>query len=434
MKFFALILSILLLNTSFSKAIYSSSRIIVKLKGAQIPTTKIHSSWKKLFSTTYVVKTKNVEALKEELDKSPKVIYTEFDFYSHSNQLPKLKLLPKKKLFLEFNLNAIFNDPYLSRQYTLFGARKNGMSVLEAFEQSISHSKTQIIVAVVDTGVDYKHRDLPIWTNENEIPGNGIDDDQNGYIDDIHGINTLVRDSDGNATMNMQDAHGHGTHVSGSIGAIQNNNIGIAGVATNVKIMGIRTVPNSSDELDVDVIEAFIYAAQNGARIINCSFGKSHNEGGLAVSEAMSYIGKEFGVLIVAAAGNSSQNIDQRKTYPASFTNENLLVVASSTSSGALSYFSNYGIVSVDVVAPGSGIYSLAPKNRYASMSGTSMASPNTAGAAAEVLSQFPELTPVQLKNVLMRSVTKKRLFSNRVGSGGRVNLLEALKIAKSLF
>ena len=269
-----------------------------------------------------------------------------------------------------------------------------------------------------------------MWTNPGEIAGNGIDDDGNGYIDDIHGINTLVRDSNGNATMDMMDGHSHGTHVSGSIGAQQNNGIGVAGIASNVRIMGIRTVPNSSDELDVDVVEAFIYAAKNGAKIINCSFGKARNEGGMAVSDAIEFIGKNYGTLVVAAAGNDSSNIDRRATYPATFQNENLLVVASTSSRGGMSYFSNYGVKNVDVAAPGSGIYSTVPGNRYSSMSGTSMASPNTAGLAAEVLSHFPELTPVELKKVLMDSVTKVSKFTSKVMSGGRIDLEKALNLA----
>ena len=284
----------------------------------------------------------------------------------------------------------------------------------------------------MDTGVDYNHEDLKnvMWTNPGEIAGNGIDDDGNGYVDDIHGINTLVRDQDGQATSDMYDTHSHGTHVSGSIAAEQNNGKGIAGIASRVKIMGIRTVPNSGDELDVDVVEAFIYAAKNGAKIINCSFGKSKNEGGQAVSEAIDYIGKNYGTLVIAAAGNDSKNIDRRLTYPASFQNDNLLVVASTTKHGRMSYFSNFGLKNVDVAAPGSGVHSTVPGNRYASYSGTSMAAPNTSGLAAEVWAHFPELGPLAIKKILMKSVTKISRFSTKIKSGGRIDLEKALLLA----
>jgi subtilisin family serine protease len=229
--------------------------------------------------------------------------------------------------------------------------------------------------------------------------------------------------------MNISDGHGHGTHVSGTIGAAQNNGVGIAGVASNVSIIGIRTVPNAADELDVDVVEAFLYAARQGARIINCSFGKANNEGGLVVSETIKYIGEEYGVLVVAAAGNDSSNIDVNLTYPASFPNDNLLVVASTSSLlGGLSYFSNYGAKNVDVAAPGSSILSTTPGNSYGSMSGTSMASPNTAGVAAEVLSNFPQLSPVELKERIIRSVAPVTSFRNRMIAGGRVDLYSALQ------
>ena len=213
------------------------------------------------------------------------------------------------------------------------------MSVTRTYANRRSSPKQEIIVAVVDTGVDYNHEDLPMWINEGEIAGNGIDDDNNGYIDDIYGINTLVRDADGNATMNIMDTHNHGTHVSGSIAAIQNNNTRLLGLhQMQKKIMALRTVPNRSDETDVDVTEAFIYAAKNGAKIINCSFGKSHNERGMMVRDAINHIGEEYGALVVAAAGNSMRNIDMYPAYPASFDSENLLVVASTSSSGNFSY------------------------------------------------------------------------------------------------
>jgi len=306
------------------------------------------------------------------------------------------------------------------------------MSVNRAYREVINGQESKVIVAVVDTGVDYNHEDLKdvMWKNTAEIPGNNIDDDGNGYIDDVHGINTLKRDSNGNATGDMADTHSHGTHVSGIIGAKQNNSVGIAGVAGNVKIMDIRTVPNNGDELDVDVVESFLYAAKNGAKIINCSFGKAHNEGGLAVSETIKHIGETYGVLVIAASGNSSQDIDRRLTYPASFENEHLMVIASTSKRGGMSYFSNYGKKNVDLAAPGSSIYSTTPGNRYSSMSGTSIASPASAGIAAEVLSQNPQLRPLELKELLMNSTTKVGRFSSKLVTGGRVDLYSALQKA----
>lgn len=425
-----LLLISLLLSVKTLASDYHPERFFIKIKeGQQLPSHGTITKTKHLFDRVYLAYSNDLEAATSDLKDHPAIEYVEKDFRAKQKELAKLAPLPPMSKSLE---NSPFNDPKLGRQWTFKAASSHGISVSDAYNNRRTSPREEIIVAVVDTGVDYNHDDLKnvMWTNPGEIAGNGIDDDGNGYIDDIHGINTLVRDSDGNATVDMMDAHSHGTHVAGSIGAEQNNGKGVAGVASNVKIMGIRTVPNRSDELDVDVVEAFLYAAKMGAKIINCSFGKARNEGGMAVSDAIDHIGKTYGTLVVAAAGNDSSNIDSRATYPASFQNENLLVVASTSSRGGMSYFSNYGVKNVDVAAPGSGIYSTVPGNRYSSMSGTSMASPNTAGLAAEVLSHFPDLSPVELKKVIMDSVTKVSKFSNKVMSGGRIDLDKALQLA----
>ena len=151
------------------------------------------------------------------------------------------------------------------------------------------------------------------------------------------------------------------------------------------------------------------------------------------IPETLQYIQDNYGVLIVAASGNSSLDIDKTPTYPASHKNDNLLIVASSTSSNFMSRFSNYGINSVDVAAPGSGIFSTTPNNSYESLSGTSMASPTTAGVAAEVLSHYPNLSPIQLKNVIINSVTKVERFKDKLVSGGRIDLLNALELARTI-
>lgn len=423
----------LLLVSLSANADFHPNRLIVKMiKGT--PKSDLITQSKNLFGNMYVVYTNNLEELASQLETEANVQYVQRDYKSPKSELPKaIPALPQDWDITKGN--GQFNDPRLSRQWTFNNSEDGGISVTRAYQTRRTQPREEIIVAVVDTGVDYNHEDLKdvMWTNPGEIAGNGIDDDGNGYIDDIHGINTLVRDSNGNATVDMRDTHSHGTHVSGSIGATQNNGKGVAGVASNVKIMGIRTVPNSSDELDVDVIEAFLYAAKMGAKVINCSFGKDRNEGGMAVSETIEHIRDEYGVLVVVAAGNSSRNIDRRPTYPASFPNDNLLVVASTSSSGRLSYFSNYGSTGVDVAAPGSGILSTTPNNRYSSMSGTSMASPNTAGVAAEVLSHFPDLSPVELKKVLMDSATKSSRYRGKVVSEGRVDLQKALELAAKL-
>jgi len=422
-----IVLCFLFLSTkSFSVELnYSTDRLVIKTTpGASLPNHPLINNAKNLFKDYWVVFSSDIETLKKELSQNKSISSISYDHKSHKRELPQGE---PTNLITNDEKNLTFNDPYLMNQWTFRDLEDHGMSITRTFANRRSSPKKEIIVAVVDTGVDFTHEDLPMWTNEGEIAGNGIDDDNNGYIDDIYGINTLVRDADGNATMNVMDTHNHGTHVSGSIAAIQNNNIGITGIASNAKIMAIRTVPNSSDETDVDVTEAFIYAAKNGAKIINCSFGKSNNERGMMVRDAINHIGEEYGVLVVAAAGNSMRNIDTYPAYPASFDSENLLVVASTSSSGRFSYFTNYGLEGVDVAGPGSSILSTIPRNRYTNMSGTSMASPNVAGVAAEVLANYPDLKPTELKQILMESSYQTPVYASKIKSGGRVDLERAL-------
>jgi len=415
----------LLSPTVFSD--YNPNRALVKSPSQKL--LEGHSSvikFKLLFNDWYVVHTRDVTTLENELKNIDPRIIIERDFKSSKRVLPKTRDTYERNIS---KARSFFNDPSATRVWSFEDANRYGISIERAYRDLSIPYQEEIIVAVVDTGIDYNHEDLKnvMWTNTQEIPGNGIDDDNNGYVDDIHGLNTLIRDSEGNATGDMMDTHSHGTHVAGTIGAEQNNDIGIAGIAGNVRLMGLRTVPNSGDELDVDVIEAFLYAAKNGARVINCSFGKDRNEGGMAVKEAIDFIGQKYKTLVVAAAGNSSRDIDTRPTYPASFNSENLLVVASTTSRGRLSFFSNYGSENVDLAAPGSDIYSTVPRNGYGSKSGTSMASPTTAGVAAEVLSKFPKLTPREVKEVLMKTVTKSRRIRRSLASQGRIDLYNAL-------
>lgn len=413
---------------SLSVFAQSPERLVVKLKeGESLPKLSNIIRAQHFFGTTYVLYTSNAAELRQEFENMNNTIYIEDEVYAGKRKLPEVEKLPETEVE-KGNANP-FNDPKVSKIWSFDDRSDNGVSVNQTYREGASRPVDEVIVAVVDTGVDYNHEDLKdvMWINGAEIPGNGIDDDNNGYIDDVHGINTLKRDTQGNATGDMMDTHSHGTHVSGTIGAKQNNGVGIAGIASNVKIMGIRTVPNNGDETDIDVAESFLYAAKMGAKLINCSFGKAKNEGGNLVKDTIQHIGEQYGVLVVAAAGNDGRDIDRRQTWPASYDNDNLMVVASTSSSGGMSGFSNYGSKSVDIAAPGSSIYSTTPRNSYGSMSGTSMACPTAVGVAAEVLANNPNLNPVELKKLLMDTVTPIGRFSGRLASAGRIDLLKAL-------
>ncbi|MCO4753859.1 MAG: S8 family serine peptidase [Bacteriovoracaceae bacterium] len=425
-----IILASLTISAAFAQSPrFESTRLFVKVaKGAKLPESSLIQSAKPLFGQNYLVKTSNAVALENELKNNKQVVKTERSYYAGKRKLPTAQ---KTKSMDSSSFFEAFNDPKASKVWAFRDASRKGVSVNKAYMDPLAINKEEVIVAVIDTGVDYNHEDLRdvMWSNPAEIANNGIDDDNNGYIDDIHGIDTINKDDQGNASGDPMASHAHGTHVAGTIAASQNNGVGIAGIASNVKIMAIRAVPDSSDETDADVVESFLYAAKHGAKIINCSFGKAHNEGGMIVNETIDHIGQTYGALVIAAAGNEyrSDN-DNKPKYPASFPSDYLLVVASTNKSGGLSWFSNVGQNTVDVAAPGSSVYSTVPGNGYSSMSGTSMASPTTAGVTAEVLSHFPELNPISLKKVIMESVTKVGRFEDLMVSGGRIDLYQALR------
>lgn len=494
--------------------------------------------------------------------------------------------------------------------------RVQGISAEKAYQTLLKNQPSRtIIVAVVDSGVDIDHEDLRnvIWTNEGEIPDNGIDDDNNGYIDDVHGWN-FIGGKDGNVNQdtdeftrayvklkkqfegvdekkiskkekpayeeyikakqkfeklvaenteqyelynnlyqnvslsvdtlkvllmtdsltqdlvqsfessepNLLFAKGfvlnifrnigtensieefvselkeaaehfqqiveygynedfdprsivgdnyndpyekgygnndvkgpdamHGTHVAGIIAADRNNDIGIKGIADNVRIMSVRTVPNG-DERDKDVANAILYAVDNGAHIINMSFGKSTSPRKEVVDKAVKYAVQK-GVLLIHAAGNESDDIDVEKNYPTRFyldgsEAKNWLEVGASSWGADKDFvgsFSNYGKKSVDLFAPGVEIYSTVPDNKYKDLNGTSMASPVTAGVAAVIMSYFPEFTALEVKEIIRQSTRKfdnlkinmpgskgEIEFSQMSSTGGLINLYEAVNLAQEL-
>lgn len=504
-----------------------------------------------------------------------------------------------------------------------------GISIEKTYMALHGKPSRAVLVAVIDSGIDIEHEDLKdvIWTNEDEIPGNGIDDDKNGYIDDIHGwnflggkdgqnvaedtyevtreyarlkpiyenveeskvskknksefalwqkvkakyerdfkankdqydqykqqyelyqnayatldfcdsiisksmggralmkstlaevdaVNDTIRFAKQTLTKVLENVEGdvavseflaelqsyliqlkegvdhyttaveygynlnfdsrkivgddpnnlfekgygnndvegpdarHGTHVAGIIGANRNNDIGIKGIADNVRIMAIRAVPNG-DERDKDVANAILYAVDNGAQIINMSFGKSLSPQKEAVDKAVKYA-ESKGVLLVHAAGNDGDNIDKEENYPTKVL-KNGVEAKNWLEIGASSYgadehfvasFSNYGKKSVDLFAPGVEMYSTVPNNQYEDLQGTSFASPATAGVAAILMSYFPDLTASQVKDILRQStrkfdglkVTKPGTaedvpFNTLSSTGGLVNAYEAVKLAQS--
>lgn len=498
-----------------------------------------------------------------------------------------------------------------------------GVSAERAYNTLLKGKESRtVLVAVIDSGIDIDHEDLKdvIWTNEDEIPGNGIDDDHNGYVDDVHGWSFLGNKNGNNVDADTYEltreyvrlkkkyegvkekdikgkqrddynywkkieadylaeakkaqeqynlysmiyeniSHGvdtlravlgveelspdvldgfqtsdqslriakgavmlifqnmgpdadvdealdelkeavehfetqveygynpdfnsreivgdnysdvyekgygcndvkgpdpsHGTHVAGIIGANRKNDIGIKGIADNVRIMSVRAVPNG-DERDKDVANAIIYAADNGAQVINMSFGKSYSPQKYAVDKAVKYA-ESKGVLLIHAAGNEGKDIDTASNYPTRYyykkwlffkprkkEHQDWIEVGASSWSGDEEFaasFSNFGKHTVDLFAPGVDIYSTYPNNEYKKNSGTSMASPSTAGVAALIMSYFPKLTADEVKEILMKSTRKfdnlqvirpgsdeEIAFADLSRSGGVVDVYEAVKMAE---
>ncbi len=314
------------------------------------------------------------------------------------------------------------NDP----NYSLLFASQ-WMSLESAWD--VTTGSPNVIALVIDTGIDYNHPDIAanMWRNPNEIPSNGIDDDRNGYIDDIHGINAITNRGD------PLDDHGHGTHVAGTIGAVGNNAVGVAGVAWNVRLAGAKFLSSGGSGSLSDAVKAINYGItlrKAGHRVLlsNNSWGGGGFSSTLAA--AIEAAGKA-GTLFVAAAGNSNSNNDVTAAYPASYSSDSIIAVASSTSTGARSSFSNYGATSVDIAAPGSNIFSTLTNNRYNYMSGTSMASPQVAGVAALVQSVCNgNLTVAQTRNAILSTGTVYPAWSGLVATSAIVNAAKAVSAA----
>jgi subtilisin family serine protease len=314
----------------------------------------------------------------------------------------------------ELTTQSIPNDPSFG---SLWGLSNNGSQggLLNAdinIEPAWAlGTATSIVTAVIDTGVDYTHPDLAsnIWTNTDEVAGNGIDDDGNGFVDDVRGWDFVNNDSD------PMDDNGHGTHVAGTIGAVGNNGIGVTGVAWTASIMPLKFLDQSGSGSLSDAIKAIQYARVNGAKIINASWG------GGGFSSALQSAITQFitsGGLFVAAAGNEATNNDVTPSYPANY--QGVISVGASTRTDTRASFSNYG-TSVDVFAPGQSILSTLPGNRYGSLSGTSMATPQVAGALALLWGQNPTLSANTISQALINSTDNVLRASN--STHGRINV-----------
>lgn len=285
----------------------------------------------------------------------------------------------------------------------------------EAWDIETGTSRT-IIVAVLDSGVDYTHPDLAanMWTNPNEIAGNGVDDDGDGIIDDVHGANFV---GTGTPTGDPMDDYFHGTHVAGIIGAVTNNSAGVAGTAWNVKIMALKFLDSTGTGSIADAVEGIQYAVAHGANVINNSWGTFTNDPTLASAVTAA---KAAGVVLVAAAGNDANS--SVKNYPAAYPE---VIAVSATNNKDQVQTLSFG-PHVALGAPGVDILSTTIGGGYITASGTSMASPHVAGAAGLLLAHSSSLTPDQVRSLLVNSVDTPSGWNFNYGDG-RLNIFKAL-------
>ena len=378
---------------------------------------------------------KSVEKAVEEFAALPNVVYAEPNYIYTTQVTP--------------------NDPRFPELWALENTGQTGglagadISATAAWE--LTTGSEEVIVGVIDTGIDYTHEDLAAniytnpgedaWANPNDpSSGDGEDNDGNGFVDDWKGWNFVSNSN------NPYDDNMHGTHCAGSIGAVGNNGVGVVGVNWRVKLVPIKFLDSRGSGSSANAIKAIEYADSLGVHIMSNSWG------GGAFSQSMENAIKEAnkdGILFVAAAGNDGTDNDAIDHYPSNYTVENVVAIAASDHSDnralwgggvddgcgfvcsnavAATPGSNYGKTTVDLAAPGKNILSTVPGNSYATLSGTSMAAPHVAGVAALLLSVDPNLTVSELKTALFTTVDVLDDFTNKVATNGRVNAHAAVQ------
>jgi len=362
----------------------------------------------------------NFKEAKKMLENDPDIEYVEPNYLVSIQQLP--------------------SDPRFDELWGLENTGQTGgiaeadISAKEAWD--ITTGSSNVTVAVIDTGIDYNHPDLAnnMWVNKGEIPNNGIDDDGNGYVDDYHGYDFVNYDGD------PYDDHGHGTHVSGTIAATANNGIGVAGVSWSSRIMALKFMDANGTGTTAAAVAAINYATAMGAKISNNSWGAWSPLVPQALIDAIS-AANDAGSIFVAAAGNANTDVNTTPIIPARIALPNVIAVAATDSNDDLAWFSNYGSTTIHLGAPGVDIFSTLPPKRlctktsicvtngYGKFSGTSMAAPHVAGAAALLKSRFPNLSIVEIKNRLINTVDIIPALSSNTVSGGRLNIAKALNM-----
>jgi subtilisin family serine protease len=355
----------------------------------------------------------------------------------HKLGLPTAPALPDNPAIPPAPQQGTGADPLVSKQWGMID-----IGVKEAWKKTMG--SPDMIVAVIDTGVDYTHEDLApnMWRNPKEIPDNGIDDDGNGFIDDVIGWDFASNDNkpyDLKGTANP----GHGTHCAGNVAAKAMNGLGVAGVAPNVRIMALRFLTDKGEGTTADAVKAIHYAVDNGARVLSNSWGSegedpSDGSQNQALRDAIKYA-EDHGVLFIAAAGNGHNGVgydndsDSRPGYPASYDFDNIISVAAIDNKDQLGAFSNWGAKTVDIAAPGVAVFSTTVGNTYSATvypnlpfltwDGTSMATPHVAGAAALYWSAYPNKSWQEVKAAILDSAKKIPAMAGKSVSQGKLDV-----------
>lgn len=335
----------------------------------------------------------------------PNVEYAEPNYILHALEIP--------------------NDPHFTKLWGLNNEGQTGgtfdadIDAPEAWDKQ--KGSQDVIVSIIDTGVDYTHPDLAdnMWTNPGEIPNNGVDDDNNGFVDDYRGWDFANNDSD------PKDDNRHGTHVAGTIGAVGNNARGVTGVCWTIRLMPLKFLDAGGSGSTSNAVKAIIYAVDNGAKILSNSWGGGGSSS--ALKDAIVYADNK-GALFVAAAGNEGKDNDKQPNYPSNYDVENVIAVAATDHRDRLASFSNYGATTVDLAAPGVSIYSTTPGNNFEYLNGTSMATPHVSGAAALIWAHYlPTADKDLVKYRLFGAVDYVRDLQNKMLLDGRLNVNNAL-------
>ncbi len=343
--------------------------------------------------------------------------------------------LPKFRKGKAYSLRELPKDDMFGELWGLNNTKDTDINAPEAWDKSFGTKK--VVVAVVDTGIDLSHPDLKanLWVNKAELNGTpNVDDDGNGYVDDIHGYDFIDQDS------TPEDGHSHGSHCAGTIGAVHDE-LGVAGVVKNATLMASKIFNARGRTTVAAIVEAITYSADNGAHVMSNSWGG----GGAsqAIKSSIEYA-NEKGSIFVAAAGNSSNDNDKRPNYPSNYEIDNMIAVAAYEESGKKAYFTSYGKKTVDVAAPGVDILSTVLNGKYAKYSGTSMATPHVSGVVALLLSMNPDfigekgeklvkLPATKIREILIKTSTKTDALKNISVSGGRVDASKVLNAVSRL-